>query len=196
MGGLPVGLLGAPLAAEARTDGKIYRVVDVLYPGADNDVFRGERGRVRVRRLLNRRDLPLPKRRRDTCAQLGLNISSFGEDEAGEIYVVDLGGTVQRIARATPCTISLALASRSVPARGTGLGTVSVDAPAGCGWTASSNAPWITITSRASGSGNGLVSFSVASNEDSAQPRSGTITIADGTLTVTQSVAPGAGTSA
>jgi hypothetical protein len=26
-----------------------------------------------------------------------LNISSFGEDEAGEIYVVGLGGTVQRI---------------------------------------------------------------------------------------------------
>ena len=32
-----------------------------------------------------------------------LNISSFGEDEAGEVYVVGLGGTVHRIARtATP----------------------------------------------------------------------------------------------
>ncbi|MFY9571791.1 MAG: PQQ-dependent sugar dehydrogenase, partial [Blastocatellia bacterium] len=31
-----------------------------------------------------------------------LNISSFGEDEAGEIYVVGLGGTVHRIARSSP----------------------------------------------------------------------------------------------
>lgn len=120
----------------------------------------------------------------------GLNISSFGEDEAGEIYVVDLGGTVQRIARATPCAISLTPTSRSVAARGTALGTVRVSALAGCGWTAASNAPWITITSRATGSGDGLVSFSVASNQDSARSRSGTITIADGTLTVTQSGAP------
>jgi len=28
-----------------------------------------------------------------------LSISSFGEDEAGEIYVVGLGGTVQRIVK-------------------------------------------------------------------------------------------------
>ena len=28
----------------------------------------------------------------------GLSIASFGEDEAGEIYVVGLGGTVHRIA--------------------------------------------------------------------------------------------------
>ena len=33
-----------------------------------------------------------------------LNISSFGEDEAGELYVVNLGGTVKRIAAApAPC---------------------------------------------------------------------------------------------
>jgi hypothetical protein len=32
-----------------------------------------------------------------------LNISSFGEDESGEVYVVGLGGTVHRIAKmATP----------------------------------------------------------------------------------------------
>ena len=30
-----------------------------------------------------------------------LNISSFGEDEAGEIYVVDLNGSVQRIGAAS-----------------------------------------------------------------------------------------------
>ncbi|MBK8738082.1 MAG: hypothetical protein IPM02_00345 [Betaproteobacteria bacterium] len=32
----------------------------------------------------------------------GMNISSFGEDEQGELYVVDLGGTVSRIVSTTP----------------------------------------------------------------------------------------------
>jgi hypothetical protein len=31
-----------------------------------------------------------------------LNISSFGEDEAGELYVVNLGGTVRRIVAPKP----------------------------------------------------------------------------------------------
>ena len=36
-----------------------------------------------------------------------LNISSFGEDEAGELYVVDLGGTVYRIESVVPATTTL-----------------------------------------------------------------------------------------
>lgn len=35
-----------------------------------------------------------------------LNISSFGEDESGEIYVVDLGGTVWRLAAKAPPPVS------------------------------------------------------------------------------------------
>jgi hypothetical protein len=41
------------------------------------------------------------------------NISSFGEDERGELYVVNLGGSVSRIARSPPCTV-LVVAQRSV----------------------------------------------------------------------------------
>ena len=44
-----------------------------------------------------------------------LNISSFGEDEAGEIYVVGLGGTVHRIASTATTTT---LASSGSPATG------------------------------------------------------------------------------
>jgi hypothetical protein len=36
-----------------------------------------------------------------------LNISSFGEDEAGELYVVGLGGTVHRIVATPSCTYSI-----------------------------------------------------------------------------------------
>lgn len=67
-----------------------------------------------------------------------------------------------------------------------GTGSVAVTTTAGCAWTAASNAPWITITAGASGTGNGNVSFSVAANPASAS-RVGTMTIAGQTFTVTQS---------
>ena len=63
-------------------------------------------------------------------------------------------------------------------------GTVAVTAGAGCTWTATSGVPWITVTSGASGTGNGPVGFSVAANTGSA--RSGTMTIAGQTFTVNQ----------
>ena len=116
----------------------------------------------------------------------GLSISSFGEDEAGEIYVVNLGGTVSRIAGdSTPCRVTLRRSARSVAARGAAAARVRVMAPPGCGWAASSPDAWITITSGQSGHGNGRVSFSVAPNT-STSPRSGTIAISDQTFTVTQ----------
>ncbi len=40
-----------------------------------------------------------------------MNISSFGEDEAGEIYVVGLGGTVQRVSPVTPTTTTMLTSS-------------------------------------------------------------------------------------
>ena len=55
---------------------------------------------------------------------------------------------------------------------------------AGCAWTATSNTPWITITGAASGAGNGAVAYTVAANPGS--PRTGTLTIAGQTFTVTQ----------
>jgi len=62
---------------------------------------------------------------------------------------------------------------------------VSVTAQNGCGWTATSNANWLLISSAASGSGNGVVSYSVKQNL-AASPRTGTINIAGQVLTVTQ----------
>jgi hypothetical protein len=62
-----------------------------------------------------------------------------------------------------PCTYSLSGSSTTIPGAG-GSGSFQVFAPAGCAWTATSPATWITVTSGASGSGNGTVSFSVAPN--------------------------------
>ena len=65
-----------------------------------------------------------------------MNISSFGEDEAGEHYVVNLGGTVSKIV-AVACTYDIFPTSQSFAASG-GTGTVNVTAGAGCGWSAQS----------------------------------------------------------
>jgi len=83
------------------------------------------------------------------------------------------------------CSYSIAPGSQSFPSSG-GSGSVIVTAGAGCNWTATSNANWITITSGASGGGNGAVNYSVAQNLD-VLGRSGTVTIAGQTFTVTQS---------
>lgn len=57
----------------------------------------------------------------------GLNISSFGEDEAGEIYVVGLGGTVDRLTTSPPpppCLYSVSPTGESFTASG-GSGNLS-----------------------------------------------------------------------
>ncbi len=61
------------------------------------------------------------------------------------------------------CTYTLTPAGASVPATAT-TGTVDVAALGGCAWTATSSDPWVTITSGATGSGNGTVGYSVAAN--------------------------------
>jgi plastocyanin len=83
-----------------------------------------------------------------------------------------------------PCTYTLSAASAPATAGGTA-GTVGVTAGAGCAWTAVSNSSFITVTVGASGTGNGSVSYAVAANP-STSPRTGTITIAGQTFTITQ----------
>ena len=74
--------------------------------------------------------------------------------------------------------------SQSFAASG-GSGSAALTTQTGCGWTATSNATWITIASGGTGTGNGTVNYSVASNPSTTQ-RTGTMTIAGLTFTVTQ----------
>jgi hypothetical protein len=83
------------------------------------------------------------------------------------------------------CTYTITPANKTMTRSG-GSGTVSVTAGVGCGWTAVSNASWITVTSGSAGSGNGVVSYSVSFNTTGAS-RTGTVTIAGKTFTVKQS---------
>jgi len=67
---------------------------------------------------------------------------------------------------------------------GGGSNSVNVTTPAGCAWTATSNAAFISVNSGGSGTGNGMVNYAVATNTGLA--RTGTLTIAGATFTVTQ----------
>ena len=62
--------------------------------------------------------------------------------------------------------------------------SATVTAPSGCAWTATSGTSWLTISSGASGSGNGTVSYSAAAN--TAASRSGSLTIAGQSVSVSQ----------
>lgn len=85
----------------------------------------------------------------------------------------------------TACSYSLSANTATIPASG-GTGTVVLNTSPECGWTASSSAPWLTITSGASGTGTGTVAFSAEAL--AAGSRSATLTIGGQTFAVTQSL--------
>jgi len=95
-----------------------------------------------------------------------------------------IAGRTVTVNQDSGCTFAIAPSSQDVAQAG-GSGAVTVTANAGCTWTASSNAPWITVTAGATGSGGGSVQFGVAANTTGAV-RSGTVTIAGQVFTVNQ----------
>jgi len=86
---------------------------------------------------------------------------------------------------ATSCVFTISPTSQMFPTGG-GNGTVTVTTSAGCNWTASSSAAWVTISGGATGTGSGTVGFNVAANT-SALSRAATLTIAGKSFTVTES---------
>ncbi len=73
----------------------------------------------------------------------------------------------------------------SLSIAGTGASaSVGVTTNAGCGWTAASNAAFVTITSGSAGTGNGTVGLSIAENTGDA--RTATLTVAGQSVTITQ----------
>jgi uncharacterized repeat protein (TIGR03803 family) len=104
-----------------------------------------------------------------------------GANGDGTVFKLDVGlGPIN-----TNCTYTLSATSVTLTAKG-GAKTVSVKAKGtGCEWTAVSNDPFIRITSGGSGTGNGKVDFAVDGNTNTTA-LSGTMTIADQTVTVDQ----------
>jgi pseudomonalisin len=111
---------------------------------------------------------------------------------AGGAYNLSLlasgGGINQPLALAVTiqsnCTYAINPTSATPGAAG-GNFMATVTAQSGCTWAASSQVSWITVTSGASGSGNGTLMYSVAANSSTA-PRAGSLSIAGLMLAVTE----------
>lgn len=106
-----------------------------------------------------------------------------GVARVGTVVIAGRTFTITQAGGTQACSYSLAPPAQSVGAAG-GDTSVSVTAPGGCGWAASSQAAWITVTSGATGSGDGTVSLAIAAN--SGAERTGTVTIGGQVFTVTQ----------
>ena len=104
---------------------------------------------------------------------------------AGRTGTLSIAGATFTVTQAgATCTYSISPNTQSFAATG-GSGASAVTAGSACAWTAVSNASWITITGGASQSGSASVTFSVAPNT-ATSIRTGTMTIAGTTFTVTQ----------
>jgi hypothetical protein len=112
-------------------------------------------------------------------------IPNPGPERQGLVTVAgDTHTVTQQAAGAPSCSYAISSSQLSAPAAGASA-TVAVVAPPGCGWTATSQSGWITVTSGAGGNGNGTVNVSIAANNG--VQRSGVVTVAGHTYTVTQS---------
>ncbi|MCX6629657.1 MAG: BACON domain-containing carbohydrate-binding protein, partial [Candidatus Solibacter sp.] len=122
------------------------------------------------------------------------------------VYTASIAGQTLTVNQAAanavppPCAYSLSPGAGGAPAVG-GNGGFSVAVGPTCAWTpATPNPTWITVTAGA-GPGPGAVSYSVAQNPPGQPARTGSITVADQTYTITQfgstcsfSISPGSTT--
>ena len=111
-----------------------------------------------------------------------------GSSRTGSLKIACLTFTITQQAERSGCTYSISAASNTFgPAPASG--TVNVTTDSDCSWTASTNSgswDWLGISSGDKGSGNGTVNYYVLANK-TGHVRTGTLTIAGKTFTVTQS---------
>lgn len=116
-----------------------------------------------------------------TCTATGFTTStpiSYNHTASSHNY------TRQFVMSNVTCSYSLSPSSNNSVPTGGGSYSVSVTTPASCAWTATESLSWVSITSGASGTGNGTVNYTVSSNGGSS--RSGTMTIGGQSFQITQ----------
>jgi Viral BACON domain/Putative binding domain, N-terminal len=119
---------------------------------------------------------------------VGLTIAAnTGAARTGTVAIAGQTYTVTQPEAPRPCSFAVAPTDIASPAAG-GTATVTVATEAACSWTAVRQTTWITVTSGASGSGNGTVTLTIAGNDGPA--RTGSVVIAGQTVTITQSGPP------
>ena len=109
--------------------------------------------------------------------------ANAGPARTAIIYISDRAFTVSQDG-SSACNYGFSPAAETFDLNG-GVGSVSVSAAPGCGWTAISSVPWITISTGASAAGGGTVFYSVDPGQEA---RTGVVIIAGIPLTVSQTV--------
>jgi hypothetical protein len=112
-----------------------------------------------------------------------VTFSVGSSDGPARTATLQIAGHPFTVTQEAGCRYDISPSSASIGAGG-GAGTAQVQTAAGCAWSASSAASWIVINSGASGGGPGEVRFTVSDN--SGPERTGGLTIAGKTFTVTQ----------
>jgi hypothetical protein len=102
---------------------------------------------------------------------------------AARMGTLTIAGSTFTVTQATGCSFSINSTSHSFD-RKAGNVDVKVTASQGCSWTATTSAGWITITSGASGTGDGTVKISVDAASAAQLPRTDVVIIAGITFTV------------
>jgi hypothetical protein len=102
----------------------------------------------------------------------------------GSVIIAGESSTITQTGSAPSCVLTIDPTSQTIGAAG-GDGTPIRVSAIGCGrWTATTNAPWITVMAGATGAGPGGVSFFVEANRGA--ERIGTLTIAGLIARITQ----------
>ncbi len=104
----------------------------------------------------------------------------------GDIVVNNVHARIQQ--DAAPCRIEVSPAAVTVGSNG-GSASLTITTIAGCSWTATTQASWITVAAPAGGTGNGTVNLTIAANTGS--ERTATLAIGDQTVSVAQAAIPG-----
>ncbi len=99
---------------------------------------------------------------------LTLSATTLAAKGTSNLTITASGGSLTRTAPlavtiASACSYTLGKTAQAAGAAGAGY-TVSVTAATNCAWTAASASSWITVASGASGTGNGTVAYTVATN--------------------------------
>jgi Putative binding domain, N-terminal/Viral BACON domain len=105
------------------------------------------------------------------------------------LFAALAGGCNKKSSPSEPaCSFTVSTTAVSVGASG-GTSSVDVSTTSGCAWTAQTGESWLSITSGASSTGPGSVGFTVGANPLTTS-RTGTLTVAGHSVTVTQEGAP------
>jgi hypothetical protein len=120
----------------------------------------------------------------DGLVQFSVQENTDSEMRTGSMTISNQTFTVVQKGKAQ-CVYQLSENTKEIDESG-GEFSVSVLATDECNWDATSNANWIHIKSGSSGKGDGTITYSVDKNQTTTQ-RTGSITVADQTLTIKQS---------